>query len=185
MLQFAIGSVAILLLGTCATTTGPCSPISYGQLLRPEGPGPFPAIILLHGARGVGRAEFIWSQRFIRAGYVVLVMASGLIKGYRLLATARQRARELTGAVMSLQTLQAVQGDAIAVLGRSHEAWVALRALTRFYAQAPDMSQQAIAPFFPSCERGEDDWAGWNVKGSGSVLAGRGRYVKAVSGVFA
>ena len=153
-----------LLLAACATTPGTRPPSAYGQLTTPEGPGPFPAVVLLHGARGAGRPESVWSQRFVRAGYVTLVVDSGASTSGALYAAARLRARELVGAVSSLRTLPSVQGDSIAVLGRSHGAWAALIALARSYTKSPDISPQAVVAFFPRCQPGDAYWKGWGVK---------------------
>lgn len=162
----------MLLLSACVTTSGPRPPSAYGQLTMPEGPGPFPAVILLHGARGVGRPESMWSQRFVRAGYVTLVVDSGPSARDALYAAARQRARELVGAVSSLRTLSTVKGHSIAVLGRSHGAWAALIALAKSYTKLPDTSPRAIVAFFPSCGPGDDYWRGWEVKAPVLLLLG-------------
>ena len=164
MLKIVMCVFGILLLAACATTSGTRPPRAYGQLTIPEGPGPFPAVVLLHGARGVGEPESMWSQRFGRAGYVTLVVDSGPSARGELYAAARQRARKLVGAVSALRTLSTVQGDAIAVLGRSHGAWATLIALAKSYTQSPDISPRAVVAFFPSCEPGDDYWKGWGVK---------------------
>lgn len=46
------------------------------HLERPEGPGPFPAIILLHGCHGVSASTHDWARWFSRLGYVALVVDS-------------------------------------------------------------------------------------------------------------
>ena len=95
---------------------------------------------------------------------VAMSSAPTVLPASALYPAARWRARELVGAVSSLRTLSTVQGDSIAVLGRSHGAWAALIALAKSYTQSPDSSPQAVVAFFPSCEPGDDYWKGWGVK---------------------
>jgi hypothetical protein len=49
----------------------PALPI-WGHLSGPKGDGPFPAIVLLHGCSGLGRANEVWTARLVDWGYVVL-----------------------------------------------------------------------------------------------------------------
>lgn len=164
MLRLLICLIVTVWLSGCAATSGSRPPSAYGQLTIPEGPGPFAAVVLLHGSRGLGRAESTWAQRFVRAGYVTLAVDSGPSRRGELDARARVRAQELVGAVSSLRTLPTVRGDAIAVLGRSHGAWAALIALAKSYTQSPDRSPRAVVAFFPSCSPGDVYWKGWKVK---------------------
>ncbi|HET6367398.1 MAG TPA: hypothetical protein VFG27_09245 [Pseudomonadales bacterium] len=47
-----------------------------GQLSLPDGPGPFPAMILMHGCNGVGRAERGWASALVSWGYAAFVVDS-------------------------------------------------------------------------------------------------------------
>ncbi len=48
-----------------------------GYLTKPEGNGPFPAIVLLHGSRGIGyNVSEVWPDFLNKLGYVTLVVAS-------------------------------------------------------------------------------------------------------------
>lgn len=58
------------------------------RMVRPAGPGPFPAVVLLHGCGGlldergrVGERELDWAGRFVAAGYVVLLPDSFASRG--------------------------------------------------------------------------------------------------------
>jgi dipeptidyl aminopeptidase/acylaminoacyl peptidase len=61
--------------------------IINGFLTRPDGPGPFPAIVHLHGCGGLpdevksGSADHFWSERLAAWGYVVLVVDSFTTRG--------------------------------------------------------------------------------------------------------
>ena len=52
-----------------------------GVLLKPKGKGPFPAIVLLHGCSGVLKKHYKWARRFIRFGYVALIVDSFRSRG--------------------------------------------------------------------------------------------------------
>ncbi len=45
-------------------------------LLKPEGPGPFPAVVQLHGCGGLERQSYRWARWLADRGYVVLVVDS-------------------------------------------------------------------------------------------------------------
>jgi dienelactone hydrolase len=49
---------------------------------RPLGPGPFPAVVLLHGCHGVSRSNHEWSRWFRDQGYVALLVDSWGPRGY-------------------------------------------------------------------------------------------------------
>ena len=51
------------------------------HLVRPEGPGPFPAVVLLHGCHGVSASIRGWARWFSRLGYVALVVDSWKPRG--------------------------------------------------------------------------------------------------------
>ncbi|MBI4590215.1 MAG: dienelactone hydrolase family protein [Candidatus Rokubacteria bacterium] len=52
-----------------------------GELYRPEGPGPFPAMVLLHGCGGVEALHGRWARWLIERGYVALVVDSWTPRG--------------------------------------------------------------------------------------------------------
>ena len=67
-------------------------------LLRPQGAGPFPAIVALHGCGGLlnkegelARRETDWAKRLVGAGYVVLFPDSFTARGLRQICTAHDR----------------------------------------------------------------------------------------------
>src|SRR5947209_8930811 len=58
-----------------------------GYLTKPDGPGPFAAIVLLHGCSGLpdqfkaGKIKGLWSERLAAWGYVVLAPDSFTTRG--------------------------------------------------------------------------------------------------------
>ena len=47
-----------------------------GHLYRPDGPGPFPAVVALHGCGGIGPHLHRWAQTLQQWGYVALLVDS-------------------------------------------------------------------------------------------------------------
>lgn len=79
---------ASVLLAACATsavsfpnaTPGAPRAIPAAEV-RPPGPGPFPAVILMHGCHGVSASTRQWAQWFRDHGYVALVVDSWTPRG--------------------------------------------------------------------------------------------------------
>jgi poly(3-hydroxybutyrate) depolymerase len=58
-----------------------------GLLRRPDGAGPFPAVVLLHGCGGNWRGmDTRWGARFVRWGYVALSIDSYGPRGIKMFA---------------------------------------------------------------------------------------------------
>lgn len=47
-----------------------------GRLVKPDGPGPFPALVLLHGCHGVSPQIYAWGRWLADRGYVAFVVDS-------------------------------------------------------------------------------------------------------------
>ncbi len=47
-----------------------------GRLFKPDGPGPFPALVLLHGCQGIVRQTETWAHWLRERGYVAFVVDS-------------------------------------------------------------------------------------------------------------
>ena len=79
---------AALFLCALAVTTACARPISFesatpnrpdrveGRLTRPDGAGPFPALVLLHGCQGVSPQVHAWARWLADRGYVAFVVDS-------------------------------------------------------------------------------------------------------------
>jgi dienelactone hydrolase len=141
-----------------------------GWLFRPQGPGPFPAIVALHGCNGLygrgggdlSRRHRDWAERWAKAGYVVLLPDSFTSRGVdqicsrrdRPIRPARERSADAYGALAYLQTLPFVRADRVALVGWSNGgstvlASVGADATARPPGDAPDF-RTAIA-FYPGC----------------------------------
>ncbi len=109
-----------------------------GELYRPSGDGPFPAVVSLHGCGGLGskNSKDAIGARFTALGYVLLIVDSfgprGVTNGcspdywYKPV----DRVGDAFGALIYLTRLSFVDPDRIAVVGHSQGADVALSTVT-------------------------------------------------------
>ncbi len=130
-------------------------------LNKPDGDGPFPALVLLHGCNGPKFVGTLDAQTFEPMGYVTLVIDSF---GPRGLAHARDSANAYV-APPSIRALDAHAGKAflarlpyvddgrIGVVGWSHGAMTILRAISNDVLNQPDRHDpfKAAVAFYPLC----------------------------------
>jgi dienelactone hydrolase len=136
------------------------------QLLRPPGPGPFAAIVAMHGCGGLlndkGKLrarEMDWAERFVAAGYVVLFPDSFTARGVREICTSttrsifpKDRADDIAAAAEWLAGQPYVDKTRIALIGWSHGAMAVLWALRPGFLGTPPRFKTAIA-FYPGCRQ--------------------------------
>lgn len=133
--------------------TNKVHPISY--LARPPGPGPFPAVVILHGSGGFHSDMLSWADRLRRWGYVALAVDSFGRRGIESAHNASQ-GEQVVDAFRALQFLKKqpfVRAGEIAVLGFSMGGISALAALERGSIVGkifPDKFRAGIA-FYPDC----------------------------------
>lgn len=91
-----------------------------GYLARPQGSGPFPAVVVLHGCGGFHQDMLAWADRLRRWGYVALAVDSF---GPRGIETAcgnfADQPADAFQALAYLKTQPFVRADHVAVLGFS------------------------------------------------------------------
>ncbi len=141
-----------------------------GKLTKPQGNGPFPAIVLLHGCRGIVKFNDDWAERFSKWGYVALQVDNfgprGLSEacGNPNLAPFIVRTQDAYDAKAYLGRLPFVDRTRIAVMGWSqggittlctvsninYNIWAA-SARTNLSRKQEDPFRAAIA-FYPYCD---------------------------------
>src|SRR5947208_9336752 len=127
-------AVVWLVLTGCASSTvrfpnaTPATPREVpGQVYRPEGTGPFPAVVLLHGCQGVLPSTRQWGRWFKERGYLALVVDSWAARGItedcspaspEVMNT--ERFDDGVGALRYLQSRGDVDRDHVGVIGWSN-----------------------------------------------------------------
>ena len=127
---------AILVAGCAATRLGqavrfenvtPGAPLAIdATLLLPSGPGPFPAVVQMHGCGGVEAQSFRWARWLAAHGYAALVVDSFRprhVKGDCRTGPDEPpitaRFDDAFGALRYLQTRPDIRGDRVGVIGWS------------------------------------------------------------------
>jgi dienelactone hydrolase len=143
------------------------------QLLRPQGPGPFPAVVALHGCGGLlnkeddlAKRETDWADRLVGAGYAVLFPDSFTARGMRQICTVhdrtifpKDRADDVAAAVEWLSKRPYIDTQRLALMGWSHGAMTTLWAVRAGFMEDGPQFKVAIA-FYPGCREiaRQDDW---------------------------
>ena len=132
-----------------------------GQLSLPDGPGPFPAMILMHGCAGVGRAERGWAGVLVSFGYAAFVVDSFTGRGLREVCTqartlvGTQRVPDAYGALAALGRHPRIDVARIGLMGFSHGGGTTLGAATvwarQVYLERGRPGFRGFWPFYPGC----------------------------------
>jgi dienelactone hydrolase len=147
-----------------------------GELFRPDGPGPFPAIVALHGCAGLyGRRGDLsprhadWAEHLTAQGYLVLFPDSFGSRGAppqckvknRATRPSRERIADMIAAKAYLASRPDVKPSAISLLGWSNGASTVLYAVGQSQpvtGATPGFA--AAVAFYPGCRlpAKHDDW---------------------------
>lgn len=148
-------------------------------LYRPDGPGPFAAVIALHGCAGLyGRDDSLsprhadWAGRLVAAGFIVLFPDSFGSRGAgpqcktddRVTRPSKERVDDALAAKAYLQSRPDVKADALSLLGWSNGGSTVLYAVeprNRPGDGKPDFAR-AVA-FYPGC-RAPSEQSRWHAR---------------------
>lgn len=126
-----------------------------GNLSKPQGDGPFPAVVLMHSCAGVNKWHHVWADRLAGWGYVAFVVDSFGPRGVKsvcgntTLIPAHVRSQDAYAAKAYLSGLPFVDRNRISVIGWSHGGGAVLDiVVTR---EQKDPFRAAIA-FYPYCQ---------------------------------
>jgi dienelactone hydrolase len=127
-----------------------------GYLRRPDGAGPFPAVILLHGCAGDWPGmDTRWGARLVKWGYVALSVDSFGPRGIKSVCGGGESFDRVFDAYAALSFLAAqpsVAPDRIAVMGVSGGATVALWDVERdFIENSFKHKFRGAIALYPSC----------------------------------
>jgi dienelactone hydrolase len=160
--------------------------VLHAQLFKPDGTGPFPTVIALHGCGGLnGQSEQIqpryrdWAEQLLKAGHAVLLPDSYgsrelgpqcRVKERRVLAR-RERVADIMAARQWLLQQPWVSQDRIGLIGWANGASALL------WAVRPQLAQHKVEPdfraavaFYPDCRISSG--LGWSARVPTLVLIG-------------
>jgi dienelactone hydrolase len=136
------------------------------RLYRPDGPGPFPAVVLMHGCSGLTAVQESAARLLRDRGYVALVVDGFSARGVETTCgrayaspTPRERVEDARAAVRQLETLPYVDPRRVALVGWSHGGLTALLAWAEG-SRPPGAPFCAVAAFYPHCSVPDDGAAG-------------------------
>jgi dienelactone hydrolase len=165
-----------LLVAACATTDPGSSIVTTtpggteeripSSLLKPEGNGPFPAVVMMHDCSGLGPrssgAPGRWAKELVAHGYVVIIPDSFTTRGFpngvctdasrgpRVAPV--QRARDAYAALAYLRTLAYVDKGRVGLMGGSHGGSTTLLAMLPLRGTAARRPGFAAAvALYPGC----------------------------------
>lgn len=164
--------VGILLLG-CASPAPdiPAEKASASipiKVMRPDGRGPFPAVVILHDCSGLGPrssgAPGRWANELLRQGYVIVIPDSFTTRGHadgvctnpspsRLEVGPNRRVRDAQEALAYARALPYVDGAHVGVMGGSHGGATTLATMVD-----PLSGFTAAIALYPSCGVRYGDW---------------------------
>ena len=160
----------------------------HAQLYRPDGNGPFPTVIALHGCGGLaGHSEPVlpryrdWAEQFVRTGHAVLLPDSYgsrelgpqcRVKERRVRAS-RDRVADIMASRQWLSQQPWVAHDRISLIGWAHGASAVL------WAVRPQLASRKVEPdfraavaFYPDCRISSG--LGWSARVPTLLLIGAG-----------
>jgi len=142
----------------------PQAPLTItGDLTRPEGAGPFPTVVLLHGCGGIRPHVRYWADWLRGEGYVALAIDTFGPRGYPNLCGLRSHVTEsMSDALNALAYLRRqpfIDGRRVALMGWSSGGIATLRlASVRTQRwQVPEGGFRAAVAFYPGSPHCEMD----------------------------
>ena len=139
------------------------------RVMKPDGPGPFPAVVMLHDCSGLGPrssgAPARWGALLQREGYVIVIPDSFSTRGFadgvctnpspaRSEVAPARRASDAYEALAYARALPYVDGAHVGVMGGSHGGSSTLA--TMVASQQPGFA--AAIALYPGCNARYGDW---------------------------
>ncbi|WP_342363002.1 dienelactone hydrolase family protein [Terrarubrum flagellatum] len=131
------------------------------EYFKPDGTGPFPAVVVMHGCNGMSPNMRRWARRFVQWGYAAIAVDSFRPRGFENVCdraervSPRLRAQDAFAAARYLRSLPEIDGSKIAIVGFSHGGSATLAASTQAAAAlAGDKPFAAAVAFYPWCGGG-------------------------------
>src|ERR1043166_1515289 len=158
-----------------ATADKPLTVPAYES--KPDGAGPFPAVVLMHGCHGISRSTHDWARWFRERGYVALIVDSwtprgikdGCVPGPDVPST--ERFNDAVGALRWLHSRPYVDPRRVGVVGWSNGGVFAMALVNGpSLERARQRGVEIPAPGFaawgaPRCGRRRGAAGGWGAPG--------------------
>ena len=171
---------ALALLALSLAARGAEEPGFPIEVLKPDGDGPFPAVVLLHDCSGLGRfssgAPKRWAQELLAHGYVVAIPDSFSTRGFpkgtctdpspeRVNVGPFKRVEDAYRTLEYLRSLPYVKGDRVGVMGGSHGGSTTLATIaTGPRDRQPERKKNGFAAavaLYPGCDIGKPTFDTW------------------------
>lgn len=167
--------------GLSIPTTAPNGALEQipATVSKPDGPGPFPAVVILHDCSGLGPtssgAPARWARELVGRGYVVLLPDSFTTRGHaggvctdpspsRTEVGPYRRVRDAYAGLAYLRTLPYVDGRRAGLMGGSHGGTTTLAAMVAPESDTEPLARERRAGFvaavalYPGCATGLGSW---------------------------
>ena len=133
----------------------------WADIQKPEGAGPFPTVIILHGCSGISSHQTQWASKLVSWGYAAFVLDSFGPRGEKEIcsnpAAVRPEVRmsDIIAAVEYINEQPWAAKQRIGLLGHSHGGYTLLRAVqSRFLLQ--ESGVKAAVAYYPLCDEQRD-----------------------------
>jgi dienelactone hydrolase len=149
------------------------------SVTKPDGTGPFPAVVIAHDCSGLGprssHAPDRWSHELVRRGYVTLIFDSFSTRGFpdgvctnsspsRVDVSPAARTADAYAALAHARSLPYVDGHRVGLMGGSHGGSTTLASMLAPDDDASPLAREKRAGFaaavalYPSCAPGGRVW---------------------------
>lgn len=130
---------------------------TFGKLYKPDGPGPFPAVVILHGCGGHLENSDDWAKLLVEHGYAALTTDHFSPRGVKsicedfVLVPQRDRRADTFGALQYLAARSDIDSKKIGVMGFSNGGYSTLSAVIGKTLGESGARFAAAVPVYPGC----------------------------------
>jgi len=181
-LCLAAGGCAGAISGLSIATTTPSGTTEQipVELSKPDGSGPFPAVVIMHDCSGLGPrssgAPGRWAKELVGRGYVVILPDSFTTRGHpdgvctdasrsRDDVSPARRVRDAYAALAYLRTLSYIDGARVGLMGGSHGGSSTLTSMIAPESDSDLLARERRAGFaaavalYPGCVASRRTWS--------------------------